>query len=198
MQSTTEAPSSTHPFHLTPRLNSSPTALLNAQVDYAFISPPIAAELVKNQELLDFVSSNLHSLFVTGGDIADSVRDKIAQRILLVKTYGSSEIINTPQLLSIQKDNYNYEEWKHLRFNLRMGVEFRKVNGSEEVFELIVIRYPELEDHQPVFKLYPELESFSTKDLWSPHLTKRDLWRYRGRVEISSCLRMEKGLFLSR
>jgi acyl-CoA synthetase (AMP-forming)/AMP-acid ligase II len=62
-----------------------------------------------------------------------------------------------------------------------MGGEFRNV--SEDIFELIMVRHLEYQDHQTGFKLYPELKSFETGDLWSPHPSKEGLWRYRGRGE---------------
>jgi len=62
-----------------------------------------------------------------------------------------------------------------------MGLEFRHV--SEDIFELIMVRHPDFEDHQPAFKIYPELKFFETGDLWLPHPNKEGLWRYRGKGE---------------
>jgi acyl-coenzyme A synthetase/AMP-(fatty) acid ligase len=154
-------------------------ALQHTQVDCAFISPPIADELASNPDLLDSVTSNIHSLFVIGGDLSDSIGDKISKYTILVNLYSSSELINIPQLHPSHHDNPS--EWKYLHFHPRMGVEFRNV--IEDIFELIIVRHQEYEDHQPVFKLYPELQIFETGDLWSPHPNKEGLWRYRGRGE---------------
>jgi hypothetical protein len=74
-----------------------------------------------------------------------------------------------------------------------MGGEFRNV--SEDIFELIMVRHPEYRDHQPGFKLYPELKSFGTGDLWSPHSSKEGLWRYEGGGRMLLCLRVERGSF---
>jgi acyl-coenzyme A synthetase/AMP-(fatty) acid ligase len=154
-------------------------ALQHTQVDCAFIPPHIAAELASNPELLDSVSSNLHSLFITGGDISESIGDKISKHTILVNTYSSSELISIPQLHPSHE--YNPSEWKYLHFHPRMGVEFW--NASEDIFELVMVRHQEFEDYQPVFKLYPEFQIFETGDLWSPHTSKEGLWRCRGREE---------------
>ena len=56
----------------------------------------------------------------------------------------------------------------------------RQPNG---LYETYVVRNPDFEHEQPVFKVFPHLQEYATKDLFSPHPCKPDLWTYRGRAD---------------
>jgi nucleoside-diphosphate-sugar epimerase len=58
-------------------------------------------------------------------------------------------------------------------------IEFHQASGDE--YEAIVMRHPEPEKEQPVFKVFPERTEYRTGDLYTRHTSKPDLWLYRGR-----------------
>ncbi|KAF5878579.1 putative nrps-like enzyme protein [Botrytis fragariae] len=60
---------------------------------------------------------------------------------------------------------------------------FRLHPEGENLYEACIVRNPKPEDEQPVFKLFPTLQEFRTKDLYSPHPTKPDLWIYKMRSD---------------
>ncbi|KAF7958562.1 hypothetical protein EAE96_002102 [Botrytis aclada] len=60
---------------------------------------------------------------------------------------------------------------------------FRFHPEGENLYEAYIVRNPKPEDEQPVFKLFPTLQEFRTKDLFSPHPTKPDLWVDRMRSD---------------
>ena len=41
----------------------------------------------------------------------------------------------------------------------------------------------EFENEQPVFKIFPSLTEYSTKDLFTPHPSKSELWAYKERAD---------------
>lgn len=66
-------------------------------------------------------------------------------------------------------------------FGIDAGVEFRHVSG--DVYEMFVVRDQSLKDLQPTFEILPDLQEFSTHDLFSKHPTKDDHWLYYGRSD---------------
>ncbi|TGO09590.1 hypothetical protein BTUL_0160g00060 [Botrytis tulipae] len=60
---------------------------------------------------------------------------------------------------------------------------FRLHLEGENLYEAYIVRNPKPEDEQPVFKLFPTLQEFRTKDLYSPHPSKPDLWIYKMRSD---------------
>ena len=51
----------------------------------------------------------------------------------------------------------------------------------DNLHELVVHRSSEYLDAQPVFALFPDLEEYKSRDLFSPHPNLSDLWMHRGR-----------------
>ena len=62
-----------------------------------------------------------------------------------------------------------------------LGLEFRP--RGEDLFELVIVRRPELDLSQPVFITFPDLHEFETKDLYERHPSKLDLWKYKSRLD---------------
>lgn len=80
----------------------------------------------------------------------------------------------------------NPKLWQYMLFNTElMSCEFRRYdNAGEDVYELWAVR-PSSADRAAalVFYTFPELNEWSTKDLWKPHPTLPDYWLYCGRVD---------------
>jgi thioester reductase-like protein/aryl carrier-like protein len=51
----------------------------------------------------------------------------------------------------------------------------------DDLHELVVLRSSDYPDAPPVFALFPDLEEYETRDLFSPHPELPDLWTHRGR-----------------
>ena len=75
----------------------------------------------------------------------------------------------------------NDDDWEYYGFRSAMGVELE--HRTQGLYELVFHRRPELERWQQLFKVYPDLDHFPTKDLWTKHPTKPNLWRYAGRTD---------------
>lgn len=73
------------------------------------------------------------------------------------------------------------EDWKYVNVHPDTGVEFE--HRSDDLRELCIVRNKEFESWQPVFKLYPDLQTFPSGDLFSPHPSKPGLWKHRGRTD---------------
>ncbi|TGO65714.1 hypothetical protein BCON_0001g00280 [Botryotinia convoluta] len=75
------------------------------------------------------------------------------------------------------------EDWKYQCTHPAAGLEYRGFSDDDQLYEAVIVQNSDPEFEQSVFKLYPDLKEYSTKDLFSPHPTKEGLWTYRGHTD---------------
>lgn len=73
------------------------------------------------------------------------------------------------------------EDWPYMSVSPVLGQEYRQV--SEDLYEQVIVRKPELHLYQGVFGTFPHLTEWPMKDLYSKHPTKENIWLYRGRAD---------------
>ena len=61
------------------------------------------------------------------------------------------------------------------------GVEFREV--GEGLYEQFMVRHPSTDPYHATWYTFPDQPEYSTKDLFSKHPTKPNLWFYEGRSD---------------
>lgn len=110
-----------------------------------------------------------------GGAVSKAAGDAIIKYTTLLNVLGTTEL---GTLRGLEVDQ---EDWAYIRPSIDAGVEFRKVSG--DAYEMFVVRDERLKGFQPTFEMFPDLQEFSTHDLFSKHPTKHDHWLYRGRSD---------------
>ena len=155
------------------------TALRHTTADLIFVPPTILEELYYNKELLDEVCSKAHHLVYAGGALSNHIGGELSARTKIISMYGTSELGETPLMIPAQE--WPRSAWKYLHFHNCFGAEFRP--HSENLYELVMKRGPTVVQFQPQFSVFPDLQEFSTRDLFSPHPTEPDLWAYEGRSD---------------
>lgn len=156
--------------------------LKHTKAGCAAIAPLFVEEISKKPELLEFLSENLTSIFYSGGNVASTIGDKIAQRMKFYSIMGTTECGLFPTLNPAETwPKGDWEDWNYFRFNPGAMIELQQLSGDE--YEAVVVRHPDLEKEQPVFKIFPERKEYHTGDLYTPHPSKPDLWLYRGRSD---------------
>lgn len=146
---------------------------VHGNVQNSFLPPAILVDLAKEPEYLENLS-RLHMVSYGGGALPRSIGDLINTKTRLVNCYGSTECGMIPCCPC------DPEDWFYIRFN-PIGYEFREV--AEGLYEQFIVRDPELDKYQGIFATFPELNEWSTKDLYSKHPTKEDTWLLRGRTD---------------
>jgi hypothetical protein len=149
------------------------------KADALAIPPPVVADLARQPEMAEFVASNVDTVIYGGRDLPEAVGAALAKKLKIFSVLGASELGILPTIRMV--GNLDPEDWQYFHFHPEIGAEFRHVNGN--LFELHFVRSPALEEHQPVFKLFPELQTYATHDLYTPHPFKHDLWTYKGRSD---------------
>ena len=140
----------------------------------AILPPSILDEISRRPSLLETLHS-LNFVMAAGGAVPKPAGDAITAKTKILNILGTTELGAFPQLEVDQKD------WFYMHFSPNAGTEFRHFSGDE--YELVVVRDKKLQHFQPVFELFPDLSEFSSKDLFSQHPTKPNLWTYHGRSD---------------
>ncbi|KAI4287402.1 MAG: hypothetical protein L6R35_003344 [Caloplaca aegaea] len=150
-----------------------------AKADAVFLAPPFLEQIAKDPEMLNTIAANAETVVYGGGDVSQSLGDALASKVQLFNFNGSTETGSFPLLRP--SGQFPSQDWKYIQPHPAAGLEFRpSVHG---LYEAVIVKNRVYEDEQPVFKIFPHLEEYPTKDLWAPHPTKPGLWAYRGRAD---------------
>ena len=142
--------------------------------DAVFTPPSVVQEIAKDEEFLELLDT-VKAIGYGGGPVSQEAGDRIWKHTKLRLSIGVSEAGNLP---CVETDP---EDWNYLHFHPNNGFELQDRGAG--LYELVAVRKPELEPWQPIFSTFPELDSYSFKDLFSKHPTKPDLYTYEGRAD---------------
>lgn len=106
------------------------------------------------------------------------VGDAICKKVHLISVYGSTEAISTTYWILPTEDweyIYNWPEFDNFQFE----------ESGENLFEAVYYKHsdPILRLHQGVFWCLPDLDKWSMKDLFAPHPTRKNTWKYVSRAD---------------
>jgi aryl carrier-like protein len=150
--------------------------LKRTEADIAILVPPYAIDIAQDADNLDFIAKNLKRLVYVGGAIPPAAGDVISSKIELHGHVGATETGFYPSLKRIGKaPNF----WRHYRYAHSANISFE--HQTDDLYEAVWNRNSDPETVQLVFKIFPNLQTWKSKDLYSPHPTEADLWLYRGR-----------------
>ncbi|GAM35598.1 hypothetical protein TCE0_017f04050 [Talaromyces pinophilus] len=149
------------------------------QADWAAVAPLTLEEISKNATLLNEISKRLKMVAYSGGSLPKVFGDVIASKIKLTTQIGSSECGPIP---TMYRNGYDFKkDWNYLQIHPSVGAKFDPLPG--DLFELIWERSPECEPFQTVFTIYPGLDVYRTKDLFTPHPELLDVWTHASRSD---------------
>ena len=144
------------------------------------ISPPHVLDgLALDPKLLKEVSSKVSMIGFGGGPLSPKTGRILTQHFRLFSIYGTSEmgIIHKIAPTSVWDSN----GWNSVQAHPKDNVEFRRLHANN--YEAVLLRNPDFEEEQPVFKMFPQVKEWSTKDIFSPDTSREGFWIYQGRVD---------------
>lgn len=156
--------------------------LRNTDVESAFLPPAIIEDMSQSEEGTRALAS-LSSVCFGGGNLAREAGNRLVkQGVRFNNLIGATEWAPFP--------TYSIDDpylWQYHHYNSEVfGSEFRKVEGEDDAYELVVVRQKQNEHHpglQGIFYTFPDLKEWSTKDLYRPHPTVPNYWIYHGRAD---------------
>ena len=146
---------------------------VHGDVQGSIMPPFFLTQLVENTESCANLS-RLKYIGYSGGSLAKEIGDQVPSSVRLMTLFGTTEAATYPTEL-------HEDDWQYMRYSLFLGHEYRA--HDDELFELVILRRPELDMYQGVFATFPQLQEYWTNDLYSKHPTEADLWVYRGRSD---------------
>ena len=146
--------------------------LEHQQLRALYLPPAIAEQLlqepggIENFRGLDF-------LCYAGGPLATAAGEQISKLMDVCTTYGGTETGQIHQLFPSRED-WGYMEW-HPAENLVMEP------TEDDAFELVMHVDDRTEGMSHLNHNFPGMTEYRTRDLFRPHPSKPNLWRFHGR-----------------
>ncbi|KAE9367390.1 putative NRPS-like enzyme [Stipitochalara longipes BDJ] len=138
----------------------------------AIIPPSITEQLYHEHGGIDLFKQ-LDVLLFAGGPLPQVVGDEISKHTTLCQLYGSTEMSQIRQLIPLPED------WSYIQFHPNEPLELQP--AGDGMFELVVFADKDLERTSPLYHNYPDMREWRTKDLFRPHPSKPDLWKFHAR-----------------
>ena len=153
--------------------------LHHQKVDIITLIPPFAEEMGRNRDVLEFLSHRIKTVMWAGGDVSLQTGNTISSKLNLFTSCGSTETGLWPILRS--SGPWHSDRWKFMKFHEAMNMKFEE--RSQGIFQGYIVRNPQNEYQQPVFKIFPTLQKYDTGDLFAPHWRDPQFWQYYGRAD---------------
>ncbi|KAF2094210.1 acetyl-CoA synthetase-like protein [Rhizodiscina lignyota] len=163
-----------HSPHLPPNAEAAMGVIKYGNVEKMLSPPSQLQDLVATEGGLEALSK-LSRVGFAGGPLDTAAGDAISKCTTLHTLVGTTEA-NMPGAQYVENDHWNYTY-----FRPDVGVNWRDVGAG--VFELVLKRDSKFDKYSSIFATFPQLDEFSTSDLYSKHPTEPNLWKYEGRTD---------------
>ena len=139
-----------------------------------FCPPTIFEQLVMEPEGLE-QAKRLDFLLYAGGPLTTRTGDLLSQVTDVCQFYGATETSAISALVPKRED------WASLEWHPSLGVDMQPC--EDDAYEMVLHNDPQRQGVCSLFCNFPDIEEWHTKDLFRPHPTKPNLWRFHGRTD---------------
>lgn len=146
-------------------------AMRMLKIRAAWCPPTVIEQLVQQPGGFE-QAAGLDWIMYTGGPLAPSVGDKLAQVTDVCQLYGSTETGPHVGLVPL-RDKWNYFEWHPLLANKMDPM-------GDGTFEMVCEKDPSLDWIRHLSQAYPHLHLWRTNDLFVQHPDNTNLWKFVG------------------
>ncbi|KAJ5694125.1 hypothetical protein N7536_004537 [Penicillium majusculum] len=150
--------------------------LLRTAQPTAAVCPPSILEDMSHSEKALACLKELKSVYFGGAPLPLETGERLRKHTQLISIFGSSEAGVIPGLVPEDPANWGYLEW-----NEAYGVDMQDVGDG--VFEMVITRQENAQNFKGIFHTYPDINVYSTNDLYTPHPTNPHLWKFHGRKD---------------
>jgi nucleoside-diphosphate-sugar epimerase/acyl carrier protein len=177
------------PFVLTPPEKPLTVKLLARIIDetsptVTLLLPSLIEDLSSTEEGR-VTLERFRTIYFGGAPLAKSVGDRLSNLEIGI---GSTEIGLIPGL--VIEDDANRADWQYFEWNPYYGIEMRQID-NEGKHEMILHREKvsgakKNENDRGIhciFHTFPHIDEYRTNDIFLPHPTKPNLWKYYGRLD---------------
>ncbi|XDG08472.1 hypothetical protein ABKA04_008087 [Annulohypoxylon sp. FPYF3050] len=151
--------------------------ILRQQKVRALALVPAVAEQLLNEPNGDAFFRDLDYLCHGGAPMNPTVGDRLSKLTRLISPFGSTEIFSQPELV------VSSEDWQWHEFNPYMKHEMQLYDEDVGTFELVIFADESNKDRAGLYHNLPGTTEYRTKDLFTRHPTKPQLYKYYGRKD---------------
>ncbi|KAI0394176.1 nonribosomal peptide synthetase [Xylariaceae sp. FL0594] len=153
--------------------------LQHVDVQGTLLPPAILEDMSQNDEHTALLSK-LKMVFFGGGNLAREAGNRLVSKgVYLGNVISATEFVPFPVYLQPDPKMWQY----FIIHSENFGADWRKVEGEDEVYQLVCVRKAKEPGLQGFFYTFPEANEYDTKDLYKPHPTLPDNWIYYGRAD---------------
>ena len=138
------------------------------------LPPSVAEQLLSHAQGLELFEQ-LDLFCFAGGPLSDHVGDLISKKTNVCQFYGSTEVGQIRQLVP------RPEDWSYMEFHPDAKLSLQPFDDN--VFELVLYADDTTKSSSMLNHNYPNRHTWPTKDLFTPHPSKKGLWRFHGRKD---------------
>ncbi len=139
-----------------------------------FCPPSVFEQLVMEPEGLE-QAKRLDFLLYAGGPLSTNTGNLLSQATDVCQFYGQTETGAIAALVPLRED------WASLEWHPSFCADMQPC--EDEAYEMVLHRDPRLQGVRGISCNFPDVEEWHTRDLFRPHPTKPNLWRYHGRTD---------------
>ncbi|EME40944.1 hypothetical protein DOTSEDRAFT_137074, partial [Dothistroma septosporum NZE10] len=151
------------------------TCLKTGKIDILQAAPSLLADMSADARYVPSLKGLKH-IIMSSGPMGNNDGDKLLSiNANTLHFFGATET----DLLPLSPLENPTTDWQYHHFHPLSGATFRKI--SVDMYELIIKQVPNAV--QPYFSCNPKGKEFSTKDVFSPHPTKSNLWTFDCRLD---------------
>lgn len=139
-----------------------------------FCPPNVYEQLLQETDALES-AKKLEFVMYAGGPLTTTTGTALSKVTDVCGFYGSTETSPVQALVPLRED------WDTLEFHPLQGTDFQP--SDDDAYELVLHHDPKLEGIRGLDCNFRDFEEWRTKDLFRPHATKPNLWRFHGRTD---------------
>ncbi len=139
-----------------------------------FCPPNIYEQLLQEPDAIE-LAKNLEFVMYAGGPLTTVTGTALSKVTDVCGFYGSTETSPAQALVPLRED------WDTLEFHPLYGADFQP--SDDDAYELVLHHDPKLEGVRGLDCNFRDIKEWRTKDLFRPHATKPNLWRFHGRTD---------------
>ncbi|OJJ39941.1 hypothetical protein ASPWEDRAFT_736901 [Aspergillus wentii DTO 134E9] len=145
----------------------------------ATLLPPLILDEMADD--ISFIEENIPKLcyiFYGGGSVSQKAGNRLSKKVCLMNGIGSTECGSIAQFPT------DPEHWEYIFFcEEQFGIKWRPTETSDGDCEMVIYRDDRIAKYQAVFKVFPHLTEWATRDIYRQHPTIKHLWKYQGRTD---------------
>ncbi|KAI0007681.1 nonribosomal peptide synthetase [Xylariaceae sp. FL0662B] len=153
--------------------------LENLDAQGAMLPPAILEDMSLSVDYIKTLAK-LEIVVFGGGNLARYAGDRLVDKGVTLSNFISCTEC-TPFPVYFQKD---LKLWQYFIINSDIfGSDWRKMEGEDDVYRLVIVRKAKHPGYQGVFYTFPDIDEYDMGDLYKPHPSLPNHWIHYGRSD---------------